>query len=85
LYLIYVDPTSFRYADFDLKKDGMDAVTAYYFSVTTIATVGFGDIFPVSSRAKLAVMSEIFLGLLYSLFILANLASFIKGSKAQSS
>jgi hypothetical protein len=36
-----------------------DGMSAAYFSVVTFATVGFGDIYPVSVTAKLLVMSEI--------------------------
>ncbi len=36
-----------------------DGMSATYFSVVTFATVGFGDIYPVSMLAKLLVISEI--------------------------
>jgi hypothetical protein len=36
-----------------------------YFSTTTLSTVGFGDVSPVTRRAKLMVMLEIVLVLLH--------------------
>lgn len=36
-----------------------DGMSAMYFSVVTFATVGFGDVFPVSVTAKFIVISEI--------------------------
>lgn len=40
-----------------------DGISALYFSVNTFATVGFGDIYPVSPLAKFLVTSEIFVAL----------------------
>jgi hypothetical protein len=41
-----------------------------YFSVVTIATLGYGDIVPITTRARIVVGLEVLLGtLLYSLFI----------------
>jgi hypothetical protein len=45
----------------------------------TVATVGYGDIYPISNLAKLLVMSEILFGLLYILFVISVFLSiFIK-------
>jgi|SaaInlStandDraft_1057018.scaffolds.fasta_scaffold124128_2 hypothetical protein len=44
-----------------------------YFSITTFATVGYGDIIPVSSIAKILVTLEIFLSFLIIVFALANI------------
>jgi hypothetical protein len=50
-----------------------------YFSLMTVATVGYGDIYPISNLAKLLVMSEILFGLLYILFVISVFLSiFIK-------
>lgn len=37
----------------------INGISAIYFSVGTFATVGFGDIYPISSMAKLLVMIQI--------------------------
>ena len=54
--------------DFGFIDDPLDP---YYFSLTTMSTVGYGDFSPKTRRAKLLVMS-------HQLVILAELASFIK-------
>jgi hypothetical protein len=54
--------------DFGFTDDPLDP---YYFSLTTMSTVGYGDFSPKTRRAKLLVMS-------HQLVILAELASFIK-------
>ena len=41
----------------------VDLPTAYYFSVTTIATVGFGDLYPKSGTARATVCAEIMTGI----------------------
>lgn len=40
-----------------------DGISALYFSLNTFATVGFGDIYPVSPIAKFLVTSEIFIAI----------------------
>ncbi|MEN6350717.1 MAG: ion channel [Syntrophomonas sp.] len=42
----------------------IDGISALYFSVNTFATVGFGDIYPVSSMAKFLVAGEIFIAII---------------------
>ncbi|MDD3365359.1 MAG: ion channel [Syntrophomonas sp.] len=42
----------------------MDGISAIYFSIGTFATVGLGDIYPISSAAKFLVMSEIFVAVI---------------------
>ncbi|WP_292436152.1 potassium channel family protein [Methylobacter sp.] len=37
---------------------------SFYFSVVTLATVGYGDIHPVGSVAKILVIIEVLLGIL---------------------
>lgn len=51
---------------------------AVYFSITTIATVGYGDITPLSVAAKTAVMAEILTGILYVVFLFSLLADFVR-------
>jgi len=50
-------------------------VSAIYFSFTTIATVGYGDITPRSPLAQLTVVSEIMVGLYLLAVILAVVTS----------
>ena len=52
--------------------------TATYFSIVTIATVGYGDIVPTSGFARLMVSFEILGGLAYGVFFLSVIASFLR-------
>ncbi len=49
-----------------------------YFSITTIATVGYGDIVPVSATARLLAVSEILVGLLFAVLVFSALASYLR-------
>ena len=42
----------------------IDGISAIYFSINTFATVGFGDIYPISTVAKFLVMSEILIAII---------------------
>jgi voltage-gated potassium channel Kch len=47
--------------------------TALYFSVVTIATVGFGDVLALSATARALVVAEILTGLMYAVFVFAGI------------
>ena len=55
---------------------------AIYFSLTTAATVGFGDIVPTSTTARAFVMAEILLTFSYVVFIFSVLGSAMRAAKA---
>ncbi len=70
LELVRQDPNHF--------KGIIDGVTAAYFAVGTFATVGFGDVYPVSVTAKFMVMSEIMAAvILLPIMIGSSIAWFI--------
>jgi voltage-gated potassium channel len=52
--------------------------TATYFSIVTIATVGYGDIVPVSTFARFIASVEILSGVAYGVFFLSVIASFLR-------
>ncbi|MCW5717574.1 MAG: two pore domain potassium channel family protein [Bauldia sp.] len=62
-----LDPDAFNVGELGLPS-------AFYFSVTTIATVGFGDIAAVHQLVRLLVVAEIAVGLAYAAFVFAMLA-----------
>lgn len=70
LWLVY----SFIYNFIDQKEFiGMSKpIDPYYFSMTTLATVGYGDIVPASTKAKMLVMSQQF----FSIIIMSCLLIF---------
>ena len=49
-------------------------ITALYFSVTTMATVGFGDIFPKATIAQALVSVQILFSLTFNVVVFAMLA-----------
>jgi voltage-gated potassium channel len=61
LLLIYAVFGSLYFGD-QFSPHVRDLVTALYFSVVTMATVGYGDITPKSAEARLFVVSVIILG-----------------------
>jgi voltage-gated potassium channel len=52
---IYVGLSSYDSASFN---ESLDHVAALYFALTTLTTVGFGDIAPVSDAARIVVMVQ---------------------------
>jgi voltage-gated potassium channel Kch len=74
--LMRIDANSF-------KEPVSDLLTALYFSIVTIATVGFGDIVPRTAIAKTIVAAEILIGVIYSIFFFSIIAGFIKESQNQ--
>jgi hypothetical protein len=53
----------------------LGVVDAAYFTVITAATVGFGDIYPSSTTAKLLVLSEVVCSFLYVIVVISTAAS----------
>ncbi len=53
----------------------LDFFSALYFSLVTAATVGYGDIAPVTNGARGLVMLEIIVGLMYGVFFFSVLAA----------
>lgn len=61
MLLVYATFGSY-YLGAEYKPPIHDLVTAFYYSVVTMCTVGYGDIVPVASEAKLFTVSIIILG-----------------------
>lgn len=58
----------------------VDKVAALYFTIVTLGTVGYGDIAPVSTGARLAVSSQVMLDLVLIAFVVRLLTSAAKRS-----
>lgn len=56
-----------------------------YLSMTTLSTTGFGDIVPVTSAARSAVILEQFVGVLYVALVISRLAGFAGGTRDERS
>jgi len=61
---------------FDKKLESL--ISAIYFSVVTMATVGYGDIVPKTTTARVFVSIEILVGVAYSIFFFSIIASFVR-------
>jgi voltage-gated potassium channel Kch len=70
-FISNVNPASF-------EKPIKDVLGAVYFSIVTIATVGYGDIAPVTPAARVLVSAEILIGVAYSIFFFSIIAGFIR-------
>lgn len=60
--MIYV---SLSLADVEAFTEPLDAFTSYYFALTVLATVGFGDITPVTTVARAVTMVQMALDLVF--------------------
>jgi hypothetical protein len=56
----------------------------FYLSMTTLTTTGFGDVVPVSTGARAAVMLEQLTGVLYVALVISRLAGFAGRSRKRS-
>ncbi len=56
----------------------MHLLNSVYFSVITSATIGYGDIAPVSALAKITVCFEVFISLFYAILVFISLPSLIR-------
>lgn len=73
--LVRQDPANFG---------GLEAgFLAIYFSFVTFSTVGYGDIYPVSMAARLAVVGEIFMAMFFSLVVISSTLSWTIAHKRQ--
>ena len=71
-YCLYrIDEAAFRGIT-ELKTIAGQLITFIYFSVATFTTVGFGDIFPVSTSARIFVSTEVLLAFFFNILIIAN-------------
>ena len=60
-----------------------DKVDCFYYSITTLTTLGYGDITPKSSYAKLLSTSEAFVGQVYIAILIAQLVGMKIAQKLQ--
>ena len=56
----------------------------YYLSATTLSTTGFGDILPVTTTARAAVILEQLAGVLYVALVISRLAGFAFAGRSKS-
>ncbi len=74
----HLDPNAFQFSKPNQAMNGFDA---FYFSFVTLSTIGFGDITPVSSVARMLAVMEAITGMFYVTILVARLVS-IHSAKA---
>jgi hypothetical protein len=83
---VYSFISGFSIAYFELAHDSPSAFhidghmtlpAAFYFTIVTFSTTGFGDIYPTSDMARALVAAEIVGALLYTLLVFSIIGSAI--------
>jgi hypothetical protein len=68
-------PNSFVFTVAPVSTQSMTGFNALYFSFTTLSTVGYGDIIPLSGVARMLAMVEAVFGMFYVTLLIARLVS----------
>ena len=72
VYLSRINPKAFNIGELDM-------FSGIYFSVVTAATVGYGDILPLSTGARSLVMTEIVISLIFVIFFFSIMSGALRG------
>ncbi len=79
-----VRPDAFAFSNVRDSGHVMGNFEAFYFSLITLTTVGYGDITPVSRVARMLAATEAMVGVLYIAILIARLVSlYASGSEAE--
>lgn len=70
-----LDPSSFVFTLGPKSDQSMNVFTGLYFSFITLSTVGYGDIVPVSSVARMLAIVEAMFGMFYVTLLISRLVS----------
>jgi hypothetical protein len=68
-----ITPSAFVFNTAQAANGPMDGFTSFYFSYTTLTTLGYGDITPVSHVARMLSVMESMTGTLYVAVLIARL------------
>jgi len=77
MFLLMIDPDSFDIRNFNPEMVSIDMI---YFSFTTLTTLGYGDIIPVSYTAKMWSITEAMMGVMFLAVMISRVVSLF-GSK----
>jgi hypothetical protein len=74
-------PDSFNFTAKGDPNRSMARFEAVYFSLSTLTTVGYGDIAPVSNAARMLAMTEATTGVFYLALLVARLVGLYSGNR----
>ena len=77
MFLLMIDPDSFDIRNFNPEMVSIDMI---YFSFTTLTTLGYGDITPLSYTAKMWSITEAMMGVMFLAIMISRVVSLF-GSK----
>ena len=77
MFLLMIDPDSFHIRNFNPEMVSIDMI---YFSFTTLTTLGYGDITPLSYTAKMWSITEAMMGVMFLAVMISRVVSLF-GSK----
>ena len=77
MFLLMIDPDSFHIRNFNPEMVTIDMI---YFSFTTLTTLGYGDITPLSYTAKMWSITEAMMGVMFLAIMISRVVSLF-GSK----
>ena len=72
MFLLMIDPDSFYFRNFNKEHLPIDMI---YFSFTTLTTLGYGDITPVSYTAKMWSITEAMIGVMFLAVMISRVVS----------
>jgi hypothetical protein len=78
----HLSADAFTFVNGPDKERTMTSFNAFYFSFTTLSTVGFGDITPVSKVARTLAIMEAITGMFYVAILISRLVSMYTPSAA---
>ena len=70
-----LNPAAFAINVSQLPSQSMNGFASFYFSFTTLTTLGYGDIIPVSKGARMLAALEAMTGTLYVAILIARLVA----------
>ena len=78
MFLLMIDPDSFDIRNFNPEMVSIDMI---YFSFTTLTTLGYGDITPVSYTAKMWSITEAMIGVMFLAVMIGRVVSLFSSKK----
>jgi Ion channel len=75
VFVARLNPAAFSLPGGPAAGGTMDGFNGFYFSLTTLCTVGYGDVTPVSKIARMLAVTEAITGLFYMTIFISRLVS----------